>query len=83
MDQRTRKLMNMHTVLNPRDDADRRYVYRKEGGRRLTNSESNLDSSIQQLEDNIKKGGGRLVTATRNNTENTRTNRTEIIRKQK
>ena len=31
----------------------------------------------------IQMSGGRLITATRNNTENTRTNRTTIIRKQK
>ena len=33
MDQRTRKLMTMHKALHPRDDVDRLYVSRKEGGR--------------------------------------------------
>ena len=33
MDQRTRKLTTMHKVLHPRDDVDRLYVSRKEGGR--------------------------------------------------
>ena len=33
MDQRTRKLMTIHKALHPRDDVDRLYVSRKEGGR--------------------------------------------------
>ncbi len=33
MDQRTKKLMTMLKVLHPRDDVDRLYVPRKEGGR--------------------------------------------------
>ena len=33
MDQRTRKLMTMHKALHLRDDVDRLYVSRKEGGR--------------------------------------------------
>ena len=32
MDQRTRKLMTMHKALHPRDDVDRLYVSRNEGG---------------------------------------------------
>ena len=39
MDQRTRKLMTMHKALHARDDADRRYVPRKEGGRGLASIE--------------------------------------------
>ena len=34
MEQRTRKLMTMHKALHPRDDVDRLYVPRKEGGRK-------------------------------------------------
>ena len=83
MDQRTRKLMTMHKVLHPRDDVDRLYVPRKEGGRGLTSIEDSVDTSMQQLEDCIQKHGGRLITATRNNTDNTRTNRMTITRKQK
>ena len=37
MDQRTRKLMTMHKALHPRDDVDRLYVSRKEGGREKQN----------------------------------------------
>ena len=33
MDQRTRKLTTMNKALHPRDDIDRLYVSRKEGGR--------------------------------------------------
>ena len=35
MDQRTRKLMKMHKAIHARDDVDRLYVSRKEGGRGL------------------------------------------------
>ena len=83
MDQRTRKLITMHKVLHPRDDVDRLYVSRKEGGRGLTSIEDYVDASIQRLEDFIEKRGEGLITATRNNSENTGTNRTTIIRKQR
>ena len=35
MDQRTRKQMTMHKALYSRDEVDRLYVSRKEGGRGL------------------------------------------------
>ena len=69
----------MHKVLYPRDDVDRICVSRKEGGRRLTSIENSVDASILRVE----KHEGRLITATRNNTDNTRTNRTTITWKQK
>ena len=83
MDQRTRKLMTMHKALHLRDNVNRRYVSGKKGGRGFTCIEDSVDASIQWLEDYIEKRGGRLITVTRNNTENTRTNRTEITRKKK
>ena len=46
IDQRTRKLMTMHKALHPRDDADRLYVPRKEGGRGLASIEDSVDTSI-------------------------------------
>ena len=49
MDQRTRKLMTMHKALHPRDDVDRLYVSRKEGGRGLSSIEDSVDTWIQQL----------------------------------
>ena len=73
MDQITRKLMTMHKTLHPRDDDDRLYVSRK-GGRRLTSIEDSVDISIQWIEAFKEKRGGRLITAGRNSTDNTRTN---------
>ena len=61
MDQRTKKLMTMHKALHPRDDVDRLYVSRKEGGRGLTSIEVSVDESIQQLDDYIEKHEG-LIT---------------------
>ena len=83
MDQRTRKLMTMHKALHSRDDVDRWYMSRKERGRGLASIDDRVYASIQRLEDYIEKRGGRLIKATRNNTDNTRTNGTEIARKQK
>ena len=54
MDQRTRKLMTMYKALNPRDEVDRLYVSRKEGGRGLANIEDSVDVSIYRFEDYIK-----------------------------
>ena len=83
MEQKTRKLMTMYKALHPRDDIDRLYVPRNEGVRGLTSIEDSVDAGIQPLEDYIKKRRGRMITATRNYTGNTRTNRTTINRKQK
>ena len=76
--------MTMHKTLHPRDDVDGLYVLRKtwterERERGLRSIEDNVDASIQRLEDYIEKRRGRLITVTRNNTDTTRTNRTEII----
>ena len=83
MDQSTRKIMTMHKDFHPRDEVDRQYVSRKEGGRGPTSIEDSVDASIQRLDNYIQKPGRRLCTATKINTDNKRTNRTEIIRKQK
>ena len=69
VDQRTRKLMTMHKALDPRNDVDRLYVSRKEGGRGFAGIEDSVESSIQRLQDYTEKRGGRLVTAIRNNTD--------------
>ena len=82
-DQRTKKIMTMHKALHPRDDVDRLYVSRKEGGRGLTSIEDSVDASIQRLKDYIQKHKGGLITATRHKTENTMNNRMTITRKQK
>ena len=83
MDQRTRKLMTMHKALHPRDDAERLYVSRKEGGRGLASIEDSIDASIQWLEDYIKKHKRGPITTIRNDTDNTIDDRMTTIRKQK
>ena len=80
MNQRTRKRMAMQKALHSRDDVDRVYVSRK-GERGLTSIKDSVDISIQLLQDYIQKRGGRLHTASRNNTNTMKTNRTTINRK--
>ena len=83
MDQRTRKLMTMHKALDPRDNVDRLYVSRRKSERGLDSIEDSVDTSIQRLKDYKEKRGGKLITATKNDTDNTMTSRTTITRKQK
>ena len=73
--------MTMHKVLHPRNDVDRLYVSRKEGGRGLASIEDSVDASIQQLADYIEKQG--LITAIRIDTDNTINDRMTTTRKQK
>ena len=47
MDQRKRKLITMHKALHLRDDADKLYVSRKEGGKGINSAEDSVDASIQ------------------------------------
>ena len=82
MDQRTRKLMTMHKALHPRDDVYRLYVSRREGRSELTSIEDSVDAKVR-LEDYIEKCEGRLITATRNNTDDTMTRKPDLTRKQK
>ena len=75
--------MTMHNVLHPRDDIDRLYVSRKEGGRGLTSTENSVDVLIQGLEYYIfLKIKERLIIATRNSTDNIMIDR-KTTRKQK
>ena len=83
MDQRTKKLMSMHKALHPGDNVDRLYVSRKEGGRGLASIEHSVDALIQRLEDYTEKHEGGLITAIKNDTDNTVTNRMTITWKQK
>ena len=78
MDQTAGKVMTMHNALHPRDDVDRLYVSRKEGGRGLFSIEDSVDVSIKRLEDYIQKQEGWLITAIRNNTDNTKDKRKTI-----
>ena len=75
--------MTMHKALHHRDDVDRLYVSRKEGGRELSSVEDSVDASIQRLEDYIEKHERGLITAIRNDTDNTTDNRMTITRKTK
>ena len=83
MDQRTRKLMTMHKALHPRDNVDRLYVSRKEGGRGLASIAESVDASIQRLKDNIEKHERGQITAVRNDTDNAIDDRMTTTRKQK
>ena len=75
--------MTMHKALHPRDDVDRLYISRKEGGRELTSIEDSVDTSIHRLENYIQKHEWGLIIATRRETENTMNNRMTVTRKQK
>ena len=55
---------------------------RKKEGSGLASIEDSVDASIERLEDYIQKHGGGLITAIRNNTDYTRTKRTELSRKE-
>ena len=79
MDQRTRQLMTIH----PRNHVDRLCVSRKEGGRGLASIEDSVDASIHRLDDYIENHKGGLITATRNETDNTMDNKMTIDRKRK
>ena len=83
MDHRTRKLMTMHKALHLRDNVDRLYVSRKEGGRGLASIENSVDASKQRLEDYIEKQERGLITTIRNDTDNTIDDRMTTTRKQK
>ena len=74
--------MTMHKALHPRDNGDILYVSRKEEGRGLDIIEDSVDASIQRLEDYIEKHERGLITAIRNDTDNTTDNRMTINRKQ-
>ena len=81
MDQKARKPMTMHQGLYPIDDVDRLYVSRNDGVRRFANIEDSVDASIQRTEDYIEKHERGLITATRNDTDNRKTNRMTMTRK--
>ena len=75
--------MTMHKALHSRDDVDRLYVSRKEGERGLASIEDSVDVSIQRLEDYIEKHERGLMTAIRNDKDNTIDDRITTTRKQK
>ena len=73
----------MHKALHPRDNVERLYIPRKEGGRGHVSIKDSVDTSIQRLEVYIEKHERGLITAIRNDTDNTIDNRMIITRKQK
>ena len=75
--------MTMHKALHPRDDVNRQYVSRKDGGRGLAIIEDTVDASIQRLEDYIEKHERGLIRAIGNDYGNTIDDRMTITRKQK
>ena len=74
------KLMNVHKALHPRDDLDRLFVARKEGGRRHASIDDSVDASIKRLEDYIEKLERGLIRAIRNNTDKKKDSRMTITR---
>ena len=81
IDQRARKLMTMHKALHPRDDVDRLYVSRKEGGRGFASIENSVDA-LKRLKDYKEKHKG-LITAIRNETCHKMDDRMMLPKKQK
>ena len=73
----------MLKALHPGDNVDRLNVSRKKRRKKTCQHDESLDTSIQWIEDYIKKGGKILIKAISNNTDNTSINRTTITRKQK
>ena len=71
--------MTMHKALHPKDNVDRLYFSRKEGGRILAISEDSIDVSIQRLIDYIQKHDGGLITTIRDDTDNTMDNSMSIL----
>ena len=75
--------MTMHKALHPRDDIDRLYVSRKEGGRGLASIEDSVYALIQRLEDYMEKHERGLITVIRNDADNTIDDWMTITRKHK
>ena len=75
--------MKIYKALHPREDVDRLYVPRKKGGRGLASIEDCVDTSKYRLEDYIEKHERGLITAIRNDTDNTIDDRMTTTRKQK
>ena len=73
----------MHKSLHSRNNGDKLYASRKEEGRGLASIEDSVDSSIQRVDDYIEKHEGGLITAIRNDSDNTMANRMIITSKQK
>ena len=74
--------MTMHKAYIPESTLTV-YVSRMEGGRGLISMEDSVDASILRLEDYIEKHERGLITAIRNEADNTMDNRMTLSRQQK
>ena len=70
--------MTMHKALHPKDDVDCTCQEKNEEALKIASMHRYNDYKTTK-----KKHGGTLITATRNNTDNTSINKTKITRKQK
>ena len=70
MDRRTRKLMTMHKALHPRDDTDRLYVKRKEGGRGLISIEDCVQRAKVVLDRYVQTNSEEIIKSARDSATN-------------
>ena len=75
--------MTPHKALHPKDDVDRLYVFRKEGGRGRASIEESVDASIQRLEDYEEKHERGLIAAIRNDADSMIEHRMATAREKK
>ena len=67
--------MMRHKALHPRDDIDRLYVSRKEGGRGLIGIEDSVNESIREPKEDTKKSQNGRIRVTSKRTDNIKTKR--------
>ena len=63
MDRRTRKLLTMHKAFYLRDDVDRLYVGRKDGGRGLISIEECVENAVLGVRGYVEKSKEKLLSA--------------------
>ena len=71
----------MHETLDPKDDIDRLFVSKKEGGRGHVNIEYCIEATIQGLEECAKKSKERLITAAKHSNINSYQKKKKSINK--
>ena len=74
--------MTVHNALHPTDDVERLYVSKREG-REFASIEGSLAHRYKDSKTTSKKRKGRLITATRKNTNDTKTSGTTMTEKTK
>ena len=63
IDRRARKLLTMRKAFHPKDDVDRLYMGRKDGGRRLISIEECVENSMLGLREYVENSNERLIRA--------------------